>query len=227
MKTHRKTRAFSMVDLLLVIAALAGIFMVVLLPEFAKSHTPASRASCTNNLKSLNYAFRIWAGDNNDKMPMQVSVTNGVAMELAEQGSAYAIFLVMSNELNTPKILFCPEESNQHRTQAVFFGAQTVAGSAVPFGPTNNLSYFVGLDAEDIKPATVLAGDDHLSVAGVKPKPGLFLLPTNAPVEWRNERHIKQGNVAMADGSVQGFSIPALRTALAQTGFATNRLAMP
>jgi len=214
-----------MIDLLLMIGAVVAIGLVIL-PKFARAKVHGCRISCTNNLKQLNFAFRIWAGDQNNQMPMQVSITNGGAMELAEQGSAYEIFLVMSNELSTPKVLFCPDESNPKRSPANTFGTSAGAG-ATPLTPNNNLSYFVGLDAEDTKPTTILAGDDHISVAGIKPKPGLFLQATNAPVEWRNERHPKNGNVALADGSVQGFSIPAFRTALANTGIATNRLAMP
>lgn len=228
-KPTKARRAFTLIDLMLVVATMVGILFVIL-PYFAKARPHSKRIGCTNNLKQVNYAFRIWAGDQNDQMPMQVSITNGGAMELAEQGSAYAIFLVMSNELNTPKILFCPEESNPQRTQAVLFGSPAspnVTGASVPFGPTNNLSYFVGLDATDTKPETILTGDDHFQVSGVLPKPGLFLLPTNAPIEWRNERHLKFGNVAMADGSAQGFNTAAFRKALFETGLATNRLAMP
>ena len=83
------------------------------------------------------------------------------------------------------------------------------------------------IKGKDTKPEMILTGDDHFDIAGVKPKPGLFLLQTNAPVEWRNERHPKQGNVSLADGSVQGFSTATFRRALVQTGIATNRLAMP
>lgn len=230
MKTTRSTKAFSMIDLLLIIAAVVGIAFIVW-PWLAKSHRKkAARISCTNNLKQINYAFRIWAGDNNDKYPTQVSTTNGGAMELANEGSAHAIFMVMSNELNTPKVLLCPSESNRKRIAATAFETTVPPGSPagiIPFTPTNNLSYFVGLDADDTKPSTFLAGDDHLSIAGVTPQPGLFRLPTNAPVEWRNGRHFYGGGIAMVDGSAQGFSTTALRTALANTGFATNRLAMP
>jgi hypothetical protein len=37
---------------------------------------------CVNDLKQVGIAFRLWEGDNNDKYPMAVSVTNGGAMEL-------------------------------------------------------------------------------------------------------------------------------------------------
>lgn len=222
-------RGFSLTDLLLVLAALVGI-ATVLLPAISRQRAPHCRIDCTNNLKQIGLAFRIWAGDNNDKFPMQLSATNGGVQELAEQGSAYAVFLIMSNELNTPKILFCPGDNSPQRRMANNFAPAVTPGAnkwAIPFTETNSLSYFVGLDAEDIKPNTFLSGDDHFAIAGAKPTSGLLALSTNAPVEWRDERHPKQGNVALADGSVVGFSTTALRAALVNTGIETNRLAMP
>ncbi len=225
MKTHSNNSGFTLIDLMLVIACLVIVGFFVL-PRFARTNSRSSRISCTNHLKQVGLAFRIWAGDNNDKMPMSVSVTNGGAMELANEGSAHAIFMVMSNELNTPKILFCPNETNPNRKYAVTFGS-SASPEARAFTATNNLSYFVGLDAEDTKPDTIITGDDNFAVGTDIPKKGLYLLSTNSPVEWTKERHIKQGNIGLADGSVQGFSTPAFRQALIRTGIATNRLAMP
>jgi prepilin-type processing-associated H-X9-DG protein len=37
-------------------------------------------------------------------------------------------------------------------------------------------------------------------------------------IGWRDNQHGKQGNVGLADGSVQGFSSSAFRTALSNTG---------
>jgi prepilin-type processing-associated H-X9-DG protein len=229
MKPARRNKAFSMIDLLLIIAVVAGLAFVIL-PQLAKRHARASRISCTNKLKQVGLAFRIWSGDNNDNMPMQVSVTNGGAMELALQGSAYDVFLVMSNELSTPKILFCPMETNPKRQQASLFAATVPAGSPtgiVPFTPTNNLSYFVGLDATQTNSQTILAGDDNLMLGKIRARPGLWLLPTNTPPAWSKERHVNQGYFAFADGSVQGFTTAGLGAALANTGVETNRLAMP
>ncbi len=223
-------RAFSLTDLLMLLAVLIGIATVIL-PTLTRPRTyHSTRIRCTNNLKQVALAFRIWASDNNDKFPMQLVVTNGGVQELAAQGSAHAVFLLMSNELCTPKILFCPGDNNSQRLMATTFSAPGPADAnagTIPFTTTNHLSYFVGLDAEVIKPNTLLSGDDHFSVNGAKPPPGLFQLATNAPVAWREERHPLQGNIALADGSVQGFSTAALRAALANTGIETNHLAMP
>jgi prepilin-type processing-associated H-X9-DG protein len=47
-------------------------------------------------------------------------------------------------------------------------------------------------------------------------------LATNRPAGWTHELHKLQGNIALADGSVQQFS----RSRLNQLG-STNRLALP
>jgi prepilin-type processing-associated H-X9-DG protein len=83
------------------------------------------------------------------------------------------------------------------------------------------------LDAADDKPAMFLSGDDNFDIGGRPVKSGLLLLATNAPVSWTAARHINQGNIGLADGSVQTTSSSFLRQMLVQTGVATNRLALP
>jgi len=220
-------RGFSRLDLIILIAAAVGIGMVIL-PRFARTHCQSPRISCSNNLKQVGLAFRLWAGDNNDLYPMRVSVTNGGAMEVVLGGNVAAVFQVMSNELNTPKILFCPADKG--RAQATTFTSNTKQS----FG-SSNLSYFIGLDASQDLPGTFLAGDDNLLVGGTQisphrgaaPKPGILSLRTNDPVTWSTARHDKAGNIGLADGSVQGFAMAGLRKALTESGLTTNRLAMP
>jgi hypothetical protein len=73
------------------------------------------RITCTNNLKQVGLGFRIWAAEHQDKIPTQISITNGGAMEAILTGNVAAAFQVMSNELSTPKILFCPTDQTGFR----------------------------------------------------------------------------------------------------------------
>lgn len=233
MKTSTQHKGFSQLDLLLIVLALAGIALVIL-PRLARSRISASKTSCVSHLKQVGLSFRIWASDNNDNYPQQIAVTNGGAMEWAEQGSAYHIFLAVSNELNTPKILICPEENNRQRRAANTFGFIPTIGSTapvIPFTATNSLSYFAGLDADESLPNTILSGDDHLQVGKIKPAPGLLLLATNTPAAWAKGRHKSGGNsggnLVMGDGSVNQVLSSSLQQFFTNTGFATNRLALP
>jgi prepilin-type processing-associated H-X9-DG protein len=234
MRPNQKTKGFTLIDLMITIAIVI-VLAFMLLPAHTGNKAKPERIACTNNLKQVGLAFRIWASEHQDKLPTQISTTNGGAMEAVLAGDVAAVFQVMSNELSTPKILFCP--ADKKRIRAVTFARPASAKrdqDNVSFLGNTNLTYFVGLDANDTSPSMFLSGDDNFLVGGNQagfggsPRPsGILSLTTNTPIAWNDTRHMKQGNVGLADGSVQGFSSTALRRALENTGVETNRLAMP
>lgn len=107
-----------------VAATAVGAAMV--LPALAKAKERAQSISCMNNMKQIGLAYLVWAGDNNDKFPFNVGTAKGGTLELCDRGddgydrNSFRHFLVMSNELSTPKILVCPSDSSKHA--AVNFG---------------------------------------------------------------------------------------------------------
>ena len=151
-------------------------------------------------------------------------------MEWAEAGNVWQIFMVMSNELSTPKLLYCLLDGNSNRIQATTFGltAQPAYSGSVPFTNDNNVSYFVGMEADEVHPTRILAGDSNLEVNQKAVAQGFLNLWTNAPVRWDKTRHEKQcGNIALADGSVENCTKAQLQKLLAETLIQTNRLLIP
>jgi type II secretory pathway pseudopilin PulG len=221
--------AFTLLDFMVIIVVVM-VVAAIALPQLAKRYARASKISCTNNLKQVALSYRQWAIDNGDEFPMKVSVTNGGSMELIEGAVVYSTFLVMSNELVTPKLLICPEETNTRRVTANTFeqsNPRGVSSGRIPFTNDNNVSYFVGVDADRTNPKSILGGDDNFVVGGTLAKHGLLLLHTNSPIQWTKKRHVSRGNIAVADGSVTVISNSAITEVLVRTGMATNRLALP
>ena len=197
-----------------VVVAVVLILAVIFLSRTASSYSP--EAVCIMNLKQVGLSFKLWADDNSDIYPMGISVTNGGSMELGATGNVLATFLVMSNELSTPRILFCP--ADMRRVSAVNFYAG-VTGS--------NVSYFVSADmTNDANPQMIVTGDSDWMLGGKNLKPGLISLWTNDPVAWGN-RHPNSEHLGLADGSVQTVTTANLRHQLKQAGPATNRFALP
>lgn len=218
------------IEVLVVIVCLA-VLVAMLLPILATSGNHPYRINCVSNLKQIGLAYRIWEGDNNNEYPMEISVTNGGAMELIATGDVAGCFLTMSNELSTPKILVCPED--WHRIAATNFGNDF---------NSSHISYFIGADVtNEINPKMLLIGDDNFEIDKSPVKSGLATISTNASITWGPGRHGDVpvhhfwtptphnfvGNLGFADDSVGEFSSSGLQDALQQTGLVTNRLAIP
>jgi prepilin-type N-terminal cleavage/methylation domain-containing protein len=221
----KQKKAFTLIELLVVIAIIA-ILAAMLLPALAAAKRKAQKINCVNNLKQVGLAFRIWEGDNGDKYPMALSSIAGGASEFignaSNGGTAPGgynqpyIFLTMSNELSTPKVIYCPADSVRSIQPNSSFTALGVG----------NVSYFVFGDAADAYPQMIIAGDRNIgpSTQGTAAplKFGDATAPTGKPGDWTsgawwawtaNEIHLKTGNLGLTDGSVQTTTIAAMQAA--------------
>ena len=244
MKQQHK-KAFTLIELLVVIAIIA-ILAAMLLPALAAAKKKAQKISCVNNQKQVGLSFRLWEGDNQDKYPRSVPTNTGGSMEDCYSKynannpptglTPWMSFVVMSNQLSTPKIIMCPSDGlAAHSPQPAtnFSALVTAAANAYLY-----VSYFVNGDATENDPQMVLGGDCNI---GNAPNTGnttssstrfttysLFpVVAAGAVTAWSwtaTDLHQSSGNVLMADGSAQSVTISGLKTLLDN---GTNTVARP
>ncbi|MDO9066402.1 MAG: type II secretion system protein, partial [Chloroflexota bacterium] len=213
--SKRRQRALTFIELLLVIfelVVLAGLF----LPSLSSAKRKSQRINCVNHLAQVSLGLRMWANDNDDKYPMQVSTNKRGSLEWIESKDVYRHFMAASNEIASPKVLRCPEDLERSRV------------ATFPDLSNKSLSYFLNLSASEKKTSVQLfIGDRHLTHKGIQYSNGSYLIPTQQVLTWGKKPHRYAGNIGLSDGSVQQVSARSLQSAILNTQSPTNWLAFP
>ena len=207
----------SVIEVCLIVAVLV-VLASLLLPSLAINKARAPRIGCTTNLKHIGIAARIYANDHEDRFPWMVSTnfnptnTSG-SMELTNSPQVSVHFQAMSNELVTPKVLHCNTDKARSRVQDF-----TSLGNG-------NVSYFVGFDARETDPQSILSGDRNIT--GGITNGFLRSISTNDQLGWTKEIHQNAGNIGMGDGSSQQVTSQRLTRQRALITNVIIRLAIP
>ena len=239
--TRKEDLAFTLIELIVVIAIVA-ILAASLLSAMAGARPGALRLTCSNSLKQIGVAFRTWSLSHDGNMPMRVAYSQGgdsddVGFRVLSATQKFSrgvsiMFLCMSNELSTPKNLYCPAESESSYRQLPTTFSGSGGPGVVPYTNDLNVSYFIGVDAQSTSPHMLLSGDHNLGGNGNPPTtmylaapatgtPFIYLgtnFTVNQGPDWLDTIHGQHGNVLMADGSVGWFNRSELQDALRNSG---------
>jgi hypothetical protein len=212
LQPHRES-GLSILEVFLVVATLA-LLAALFIPAGHSAKAKARRIACVCNLKQVGLAYRLWSNDHGAQFPFASTNTEST-MAFANSPQLFRHYVIMSNELNTPKLLVCP--TDQKKVSATDFGKLS----------NTNLSYFVGLDAREDSPNTLLSGDRNM-VGGTLSNGFLRVFtPASSNAGWTTELHNRAGNIGLGDGSVQQVTSPVLVKQLQVQTLPVIRLAIP
>ena len=223
----KRQDAFTRVELLVVLLALAGLVCVAL-PALGATAARSRLAQCFNNLRVTGNGFHQWAVGANDRFPWLLNTADGGTQNSPFVANAWIHFSVLSNHLD-PRVLVCP--SDYAKKIAPDFNGP--AGFMKLGQRDLTLSYFMGSDASTALPRQILCGDRNLTTSGTETCGVIGAIAQalnsgDSTIRWTN-LHGATGNLLFVDGSVSTSTSQGLRSAISHTGDANanNHILLP
>jgi len=212
-----RRNAFTLIELLVVIAII-GILAALLLPSLAKAKAKGTQIACLNNVRQLQIAWALYAGDHDHFLPENkmtglgllgcVSTTNSwvvgntqasADLDYIRKGSIYSY-------TPNPGVYHCPAD---HST---VFGASTTRTRSYSMDSYLNGGLDVGIYGGYLPGIVIKESELGPNPAGVfvfldenedTIEDGVFLLYREPADFWQNgpaHRHSRGANLSFADG---------------------------
>jgi len=192
-----QSRAFTLVELLVVIAVIA-ILASLLLPVLERGKSRAKRIQCVGNQRQIGLASLLFANDHGGRFPTRVSTNEGGSLEFVMAAYqmpsncyfAFQLFRPLAGLLISPKLLVCP---------AVL--KCWPATNFNQFNNNSNLTYDIGLNADPGIPGGILTADVGLPGDCKFPDTLIIQVPEKKVPHpsWGDVR----GNILFSDGHVE------------------------
>lgn len=212
---------FTLIELLVVIAIIA-VLAAMLLPALGRAREAANRTACINNLRQIVVAATMYAGDNDDNLPLGNYGGQQGCTDKAGGGSQYpalyptspiaisGTFPYAQRYLNDYNVWFCPSNKDPVYSDRNYIGKiYSITDARVAYGGYNHTF----INAQGNSAANVADWINYPAWYGYYALPKLSRakhLPYMADVIHRNAQypgaiyHHKSGyNVAYFDGAVK------------------------
>jgi hypothetical protein len=221
-KPGERRRAFTRVELVVLLGSLALFLACVALPALANNRQGSERARCVNNLRQIGQGFQLYGLDNDQLNPWWIIMPGGTKNH-PFHNSLYVHYAWISNHLATPKVLACP--ADREARAARDWSTSPDYGFLNASLQNRSISYFIGLHSFHDYPQSILAGDRNLRVdqasgtcsSGI-PNPAAINPPYDRPT-WADLIHGETGNLLLTSGSVLQLPNSGLRPALTSSAF--------